>query len=202
MIYLVRHGQAEGNQEHRYIGWSDPPLTALGQAQALALAELLRAEPIRRVIASDRVRAIETARPIAAALGRPPGGNLLRGSNRILLGGCPQVEIDPDLRELHFGRWEGRSPDELWAQERERYEAWLNDPASAPPGGESLSSFRERILAAYGRAGEGALLVTHGGPIRLLLAERTGEPFWSRPVAPGSAWRLTGSGITQIGTRE
>jgi broad specificity phosphatase PhoE len=181
LLYLVRHGEAEGNQGHRYIGWSDPPLTELGQAQALCLAERLKAEPIRRVIASDRQRATATAAPIAAALGLP-------------------VETDPDLRELHFGRWEGRRPDELWAEERNIYEAWLNNLVISPPGGESLDRLQARIARALGRAGEGALLVTHGGPIRLLLAAWTGEGLWGRPVPPGSAWRLAAGAVAALGT--
>jgi alpha-ribazole phosphatase len=180
-LYLVRHGEAEGNAEHRYIGWSDPPLTQRGEAQAAVLADLLRREPITRVVASDRQRAIATAQPIAAGLGLTPATTAA-------------------LRELHFGRWEGRTPDELWAAERERYDGWLQEPErEAPPEGEGVPSLRGRIreLLACSQAGE--LWVTHGGPIRLILAEATGAPFWSCAVPPGSAWRLVKGRVNYLG---
>lgn len=180
-LYLVRHGEAEGNAEHRYIGWSDPPLTLRGEAQAVALAHLLRREPISRVVASDRQRAIATAQPIADGLGLT-------------------LSTTAALRELHFGRWEGRTPDELWTAECERYDAWLRDPEhEAPPEGEGLPSLRERIRALLASSQAGEVWVSHGGPIRLILAEATGAPFWSYAVPPGSAWLLVDGKASFLG---
>jgi broad specificity phosphatase PhoE len=131
-LYLVRHGQAVGNDGGRYIDWSDPPLT------------------------------------IADRLGLP-------------------LEVTPALRELHFGEWDGLTPDEVYSRNRERYDRWLQDPeGEAPPGGERLSDLRSRLLTVLPAAC--ALLVTHGGPVRMMLALLNGRPFWSYQVPTGSAW--------------
>lgn len=72
-MILLRHGQSEFNllftQTKRDPGIVDPKLTPLGHDQARAAAEALKGEKIRRIIASPYTRALETAAPIARALG-------------------------------------------------------------------------------------------------------------------------------------
>ncbi|MGL4318617.1 MAG: histidine phosphatase family protein [Pseudomonas sp.] len=86
------------------------------------------------------------------------------------------LELEPDLQELHFGEWEGRSAAELMeTAERELGLFWHNPYAFTPPGAEPLVEFEARVLAALARlqqrhAGRHVLLVTHGGVINLLLA--------------------------------
>ena len=74
-MILLRHGQSEFNlaftQTRRDPGIVDPKLTPLGHQQALAAAQALAGEDIRRVLASPYTRALETAAPVAAALGLP-----------------------------------------------------------------------------------------------------------------------------------
>ena len=74
-MILLRHGQSEFNLHFtatkRDPGIPDPKLTELGRRQAVAAAEALAAEPIRRIIASPYTRALETAAPIAERLGIP-----------------------------------------------------------------------------------------------------------------------------------
>jgi broad specificity phosphatase PhoE len=74
-MILMRHGQSEFNLHFtatkRDPGIPDPHLTPEGQAQAEAAAKDLRSHGIRRVIASPYTRALQTAAPIAAALGLP-----------------------------------------------------------------------------------------------------------------------------------
>ena len=74
-MILLRHGQSEFNllftQTKRDPGIVDPKLTPLGHEQAQAAAEALKGEKIRRIIASPYTRALETAAPIARALGLP-----------------------------------------------------------------------------------------------------------------------------------
>jgi phosphohistidine phosphatase SixA len=71
-VYLIRHGKAEPCAEGGLD--ADRPLAALGEQHAAYLAERIagEAEPPRRVVCSDAVRAHRTAMPIAAALGVEP----------------------------------------------------------------------------------------------------------------------------------
>jgi len=74
-MILLRHGQSEFNllftATRRDPGIADPRLTELGHEQARAAAEALKAEGIRRIIVSPYTRALQTAAPIASALGIP-----------------------------------------------------------------------------------------------------------------------------------
>ncbi len=147
-ILFVRHGETDWNVERRVQGHTDRPLTANGEAQARALAAELRDERLDAVYASDLVRARETARAVAAEHGL-------------------EVEELPELREKHFGTWEGLLDTEI----RERF-----PDASTGPWGDSETSeeVSERILAALHeiarRHPEGrVLVVSHGGPLRAVL---------------------------------
>jgi alpha-ribazole phosphatase len=86
--------------------------------------------------------------------------------------------IEPALRELDFGDWEGR----LWQDlGREAIDAWLAGlPLSAPPNGESLSEMAARCavwLPGLDPNGPPVLAVTHAGPIRVIRALLKGEPL-------------------------
>lgn len=166
-LFLVRHGETAGNAEGRYIGWSDLPLSERGAAQAEALGRRLAAEPITVVFSSDLLRTSATAAAIAAPHGL-------------------RHRTDPGLRELRFGAFEGRTYNEIADQNRTALEAWITDPETvAPPGGETLAQLRRRVLLALPRQ-DGAVVVTHGGPIRALLSGWTGRPFWDFAVPTGS----------------
>jgi broad specificity phosphatase PhoE len=87
-MILMRHGQSEFNLHftatRRDPGIADPRLTPEGQAQAEHAATALRDRDIRRIIASPYTRALQTAAPLARALGLP-------------------VQINPIIRErYHF----------------------------------------------------------------------------------------------------
>ena len=90
MISFARHGQTAVNAGGRLQGRLDEPLSALGAAQARALADVFASERVTRVISSPLVRARETAAVIAA-----------RHSLT--------VEIDERLVELDYGAWDGAS---------------------------------------------------------------------------------------------
>jgi 2,3-bisphosphoglycerate-dependent phosphoglycerate mutase len=70
VIYLIRHGETDGNRSH-YIGRRDLPLNSTGKAQADALAGQLADFPIRQIFSSPLLRARQTAKPLAAMLGLP-----------------------------------------------------------------------------------------------------------------------------------
>lgn len=173
-LYLIRHGATAANLEGRYIGWEEHPLSPEGWEQARrAAAHLcgLELSGITGIVTSDLLRSVQTARVIQQAIGLP-------------------LRREPGLREVNFGRWSGLTYGEIEAREAERLQAWMADPEqNAPPDGESLAALRSRVLAALPRK-SGAVVVTHGGVIRAVLAHLTGRPFWDFQVPPGSVTTL------------
>ncbi|WP_144939216.1 alpha-ribazole phosphatase family protein [Pseudomonas alabamensis] len=156
---LLRHGQTELGGGLR--GSLDDALTEQGWAQMQAA--VADAGPWQVVISSPLQRCARFAEPLAQRLDVP-------------------FALEPDLRELHFGDWEGHSAAQLMETDADGLGAFWNDPyAFTPPQGEPVEAFAERVLAALARlreryAGQAVLLVTHGGVIRLLLARARGLP--------------------------
>lgn len=165
-LHFVRHGQSTWNLEGRVQGQTrDVPLTATGRAQARAAADLLRGSSPRRLLTSDLLRAVQSAAPVARALGLSP-------------------VAEPALREQRLGSLEGRLAREL--------EVATTSPGERVTsvrwgGGESVvdvharvGRFLGRLLASSGEAGDDArdvVLVTHGDTIRIAVA-------WLRGVGP------------------
>lgn len=151
--------------EARYHGWSDAPLSPTGRRHSLALAERLAREwRISAIYSSDLRRAIETAD---------------------ILGECLQLPVipRPGLRELYFGQWEGLSHGEIMARDPERCRSWIADPLRvAPRGGETLRECADRVKVEmeaiqHEQSGDGTVLVvSHGGPLRLLVCYLLGMP--------------------------
>ncbi|SUE44506.1 histidine phosphatase family protein [Roseomonas gilardii] len=102
----------------------------------------------------------------------------------------PAPRLEPRLRELDFGAWEGLPWD---AVPRAALDAWAADPAGfTPPGGEGMADFLARLGAlaeTLCEAGRDAVLVTHGGPMRVL-------PALLRGVAPDLLAPAPGFGTT------
>jgi len=92
----------------------------------------------------------------------------------------PQPIIDARLAEMDFGDWEGRAWDDI---PRAELDAWAADVAGyAPPGGESPRQLQRRALAfVTGLQEQEAVLVTHAGVIRVLMAHWRDLPpeVWS-----------------------
>ena len=92
------------------------------------------------------------------------------------------LEFEPAFAELDFGEWEGRTAAQLMVDQSDELGRFWNDPYGfTPPGGEPLLDFEARVLTALERLadrceGERVLLITHGGVMRLLLAEARGLP--------------------------
>ena len=92
------------------------------------------------------------------------------------------VSLEPDLQELHFGAWEGQSAAALMDTDAQGLGLfWANPYAFTPPEGEPVIRFSERVLGAVARlrqayAGQRVLLISHGGVMRLLLAQARGLP--------------------------
>jgi broad specificity phosphatase PhoE len=180
-LWLVRHGATLWNSEQRFCGHSNVALSEQGYEQAHWLTEFLRSIPIRTIYASDLLRARQTAEMVAQP--------------------HPQVsiQISEAWRELNFGLWEGltytqiaeRFPDQL---------AFFTDPLhTSPPAGEAFSSLLQRVQTAFLALVHDAasqtdqhsdiVLVSHGGPLRVLLCCILRMPLerqWQLRLNPGS----------------
>lgn len=162
LLYLVRHGEVEG--EGNLHGQVDVALTARGVAQAEAVAARLAGEPLAAVYCSDLSRARRGAELVARGRGLTP-------------------TPDPAFRELHMGAWDGRPFAELREAAGEGLAAWWADlEGYVLPGGESLAGLRARVLAALEgvlarHAGEAVCLVAHGGVNRVVLFDALGLPL-------------------------
>lgn len=167
-LLLTRHGRTAWNAERRYQGHTDIPLNAEGRHQVQRLAERLRSETIDAMYVSDLRRAWETAEAIAAPHDL-------------------SIRPEPRLREICFGRWEGKTHEQIKQHDAESLARWFDDPMHAsPPGGETLAQAASRVGAAYDdilerHPEETVALVAHGGTLRLLLCLGLGVPpedYW------------------------
>lgn len=70
-LYLIRHGQSDGNASGRFGGHGPTPLSALGREQAEKTARVLAKEGVQTIYSSDLLRALQTAEPLAASLNLP-----------------------------------------------------------------------------------------------------------------------------------
>ena len=162
-IFLVRHGEAEGNIYRRAQGQNDTNLTPRGRRQVEALASRFAGIPLAAAFSSDLRRARETA---LAALG----------------GRDMPVTPDPRLREMCFGEWEDRPWGQIDWEEMDNKIAFLTDPARwYVPGGERYDAVQDRMLSALTdialrHEGGAVLAASHGMAIRLLLARLRGIP--------------------------
>lgn len=113
-----------------------------------------------------------------------------------------ETEIEPALRDLDYGRWAGRSLDEIQASERDALGLWLADPEAAPHGGETVLELIERVSAwmeqLENRDGT-VVAVTHASVIRAAIVHAiSGHPFtfWRVDIAP-----LVLASLTHYGRR-
>ncbi len=145
-ILLVRHGQSEWNADGRWQGQADPPLSELGEQQAVDAARALGM--VDAIYASDLVRAHHTAELVAAQLGA-------------------DVVVEPRLRERSAGEWEGRTRAEI----DEGWPGYL-ETGRRPAGYEPDDSVLERVLGALDAIAAmhdgDVLVITHGGVVRVV----------------------------------
>jgi probable phosphoglycerate mutase len=189
-LVVWRHGRTEWNAVGRFQGQLDPPLDAEGRAQAARTAPHLVAGGLRAgstvVIASDLVRAADTAAALTALLGVP-------------------LRLDERLREHGLGSWEGLTREEVAARHPEQYADWIAGRPVQGRGGEDNAAVVARALAALADLppADVAVVVTHGGTAgRLIEAllelgpqhRRVFGPLancgWSELVRQGERWRL------------
>ena len=174
-LVLVRHGETEGNSSTRFHGSSDVALSESGRAQLRALLPALRGEGFDLVVASPLRRSWQAA--------------------RILAGSAP-LRLEADFREIHFGRWEGLTKQEIEASDPILYHDWqARAPGFEYPGGERRAEFRARVARGLGRLRESgacaALCALHKGVIRAIAEELLGAPLEDDIPALGASLELT-----------
>lgn len=164
-LVLWRHGQTEWNLEHRFQGQTDVPLDELGVRQAAGAARLLADLSPQVIVSSDLSRAYDTASALAARCGL-------------------EVATDPRLRETDGGAWEGMRRVDLLQTDPDSYRAWLQGEFIRPGGtGEDRHVVGERIMAAIADVlaktdpGRTAVVVSHGGACRAVMAPLLNRPF-------------------------
>ena len=155
-LILLRHGRT--GLSGRYVGSSDVPLSEEGRNQIVDLRSGLAAMRIDGLLASPMLRCTETASLLG--LGLP-------------------VQLDPDLREIDFGRWERKTFAEIEAQDPELVRHWAAGADDFRfPEGETTAGFAARVEAVKNRLltsdAQTLLLVSHGGVIRALICALLG----------------------------
>ncbi|KIM00192.1 Phosphoglycerate mutase [Paramagnetospirillum magnetotacticum MS-1] len=180
-VFLVRHGQSEGNRDVVFSGLSDHPLTPLGRAQAAEAGRSLLGLRFAHVLTSCLSRAVETCDLLLAASGSEVG-------NRRRL---------ERLNERNFGVFEGNADDSatLAADPIRRSVAY--DVAYRPEGGESMLDCLERSVICFEAdilplAVDGhVLVVTHGNVVRSLALYHLGWPVDMLPEMPSRNCLIT-----------
>lgn len=191
-VILARHGSVQhqtfdstGQSDGVIGGHSDPDLTELGRRQAVALANRLRDMPVREIFVTPLRRTQQTAAPLAGALGLEP-------------------QIEPDLREVYLGDWEGRLGHHA---ERESVirRVFALGRWDAIPNAEPMEQLSQRVhdgldriadaglerIADAGEPGGIVVAVVHGGIVAEACRQVTGSrPFAFLNTENGSITRL------------
>lgn len=161
LLDLLRHGEPEGGGRFRG-ALTDDPLTALGWQQMQASVGTQASW--QAIISSPMRRCAEFARHLASTHQLP-------------------LQLEHELREMHFGDWEGLSADYLHQHQSEALANFWRDPQQyTPPGAEPMSAFQQRVLAGLfhqldQHQADHLLLVAHGGSLRMILCHLLAMPL-------------------------
>lgn len=163
-VVAVRHGETDWNRNGRLQGWAPVPLNDTGREQAAAAGAWLAGEyDVDRVFASDSLRTRQTTEGILESLEDRP------------------VAYERHWRERDLGVYQGLT----YADVEERFprfglgESAYEAALAVPESGESLRDVADRVTDRFtevvdDHAGETLLVVTHGGPLHLLLGYAKG----------------------------
>ena len=153
-IDVIRHGEPVGGR--RYRGYSvDDPLTEKGWRQMRAAVP--GTPQWQHIVSSPLKRCLEFSQELA---------NDLQIS----------FSIDDDMKEIGFGDWEGKTPEDIIAEDSEALNHFYQDPVNhRPKGAEPLDSFSQRVWNAYlgilaQHQDKHVLVVAHAGVARAITA--------------------------------
>lgn len=164
-LALVRHGQSLWNQQNRFTGWVDVPLTELGREEARRAGKHLTDIPFDVAYTSDLIRAQDTLTIIMEVAGLD----------------VPVIR-DQALNERHYGDLQGlnkKRTAEKYGDEQ--VHIWRRSFGTPPPGGEALKDTCDRTLPFFERAilgdirdGRNVLVVAHGNSNRSIVMQLDG----------------------------
>ncbi len=161
IIYLLRHGETTSSRTGGYCGELDPELTSAGTKMAEAFAAAYSSQPWKAVFASPMRRTIATAKPLCQA------ANL-------------EMHLRDGLKEIRYGKWEGKSSEEVKREYSEDYVSWLTEPAWNPPtGGETATEIASRASLVISEIEQtykdgNVLVVSHKATIRIIICSLLG----------------------------
>ncbi len=196
-LYFLRHGQTASSRENKFCGsGTDIPLTPEGEEMARAFAAFYKDAGWKAIYASPLGRTQVTAEIISKPLKM-------------------RHRTHNDLTEIGYGKWEGKTVEEVDRQYHDEHISWIADPAWYPPtDGESAISASTRVLGVIDHIRKEfedgkVLIVSHKAAIRIALCSLIGIDvgrFRYRlacPVGSVSVVRFSEHGpfIEQIGDR-
>lgn len=162
-VDLLRHGECEGGDIYR--GHIDVALTDDGwQQMSGSIASYEPNWPWQSIITSP----LQRCRRFALELSHNSGLSL---------------HTAEEFKEMYFGEWDGMSTQAVWESQPERAKRFMLNPESvAPPRGETLKEFQQRVLTGWSKIleqfrGQHLLSVQHGGSIRVILAHVLNMPL-------------------------
>ena len=162
-ICFIRHGETDWNVDRRIQGQIDIPLNDTGRSQALAMAFNAAHHSFADIYSSDLMRAQETAKLLAEREGL-------------------EVKPLPQLRERHYGIFEGLIKDELHKHPDPYAKYQARDLEYDFENGETIPALAARVEAAVDfmvshHSGEMIAAVTHAGVLDILYRRATGRPL-------------------------
>lgn len=161
IIHFVRHCESTWNQDSRYSGHTNVPLSINGNQQSNLLAKKMKIYSINYILSSDLDRAVHTALPISKELGIP-------------------ISIDKGLREVNFGSFEGLKQSDIVKKFPEIWDSYLRNPTICKfPGGETIVESLDRSLDVLLKllcqsVNQQSIIVMHGTIIRVILSAALG----------------------------
>jgi probable phosphoglycerate mutase len=190
-IYYIRHGETEWNALGRLQGAQDIPLNALGRVQATQAGNIL-GELVARdghdvarlpFVASPLGRARATMELVRATLKLPADGYV----------------IDPRLREIGYGKWEGATLAEMQAADPVFFARRLTEKWTlAPEGGETYAEVELRVREWYDSLATDVVAVAHGGTARALMVAlgfETPQTAVDLPIQQGAVYVFSADGL-------
>jgi probable phosphoglycerate mutase len=160
-LYFLRHGQTDCSRVNAFCGSVDPELTPEGLEMAQGFAAAYQAIPWTAIFCSPMRRTIATAKPLCEAIGMTP-------------------ELREGLKEINYGKWEGKTPETVSRDYHDDYIRWLADPAWYPPTeGELAVAIAYRALQVIDEIKQrfptgNVLIVSHKATIRITLCSLLG----------------------------
>ena len=178
IIHFVRHCESIWNQDSRYSGHTNVPLSINGIQQAKKLAKKMKIFSVDYILSSDLDRAVHTALPVSKELGIP-------------------IRIEKGLREVSFGNFEGLKQSEVAKKYPEIWNSYLMNPTTTKfPEGETVTEALERSVDVLLKllcqpVKQESIIIIHGTLIRIILSAALGIELNSfrssfTPLANGS----------------